>query len=890
MKRPSLILATLLLGLAATAGAVTTTPSHTGTPTPATPTPTPTRTAATPSATPTRTPATPSPTPTRTSTPAQTPTPAGPVNTLATGVTYATEATARVNGVKIKVAPDGSVWFLEATADRISVLRGTTITYWQLRSTDQLGANPVDFEIDGDTIWFIESGESTLPAGTCAYASLNTVTGALTEWVIPGSIPAAFYRAPDGKVWFPQSSSRLQSFDPATLQVVDYRSQATFAYADMAVGPDGVFWLADFGNNRIVKFDPKKPTEETFWTFFDPSIRLNPSQIELDEDGFLWLSLVSASSIARFDPNTNSLLSYPGLSQALHFDRFQSRLYVTSALSAFNLWALDPNVGAPNLSVLTPATFSVNSIPDPIAVTVMNSTITPTTFATAETPIPSGEIKVIQGGAFGSLATQLTSFTHSYGLTVADGYIWTGMDGALARLVFNAVGGPTDQSVPVATSLPGDPNSRIRIDLTLSNRGTGTINGNALYLLSPGRDPVQANFTLPPGATQFLPDAFGNGPFPRLFNGAVRMRVTSGTAADLVASVRSTRVLPTGGTFGYAIPGANAAASLNAGSKTTLFTGSRTSETSILGVYTLNGGVGTLTLVKPDGTVRGVPRSFNLAINTLEEFNPASSAFGVDPESGDVIQVSVTSGSLQAYVNILDNGTQDIASALPVAASTDSVLPNAGEVLGGGDKSFVSDLFLSNPDGGKSASVSVAFYPYPAGAPQVATVPLGPGQSQTIQDFLPTLFGVSTGQGSFLITSNIPVAAAARIASRYISGDFAAFAPAVDGASGLNGKSAATIGLAQTASRRTNLLLYNRGVAGSITVTGFRSDGTLAGSIAVPLADHASGRLNSVFSALGVANQAAGRIRIDAPVGMNVFAWTAEVDGFTGDLEIAAPR
>ena len=263
----------------------------------------------------------------------------------------------------------------------------------------------------------------------------------------------------------------------------------------------------------------------------------------------------------------------------------------------------------------------------------------------------------------------------------------------------------------------------------------------------------------------------------------------------------------------------------------------------------------------------------------------------MDLEPGDVVRVSVTAGSLQAYVNILDTGTLDIANSLPVAARTDAVIPNAGEVLGGGDKSFVSDLFLSNPDPEKTAQVSVAFYPYlVTGSPSVATVSLAPGESQTIANFLPTLFGVSTGQGAFLITSDIPVASAARRASRYVTGDFAGFAPTIDGASGLNGASAAAIGVPQTATRRTNLLLYNRGLAGSVTVTGFRSDGTLAGSIAVPLGDHTSGRLNSVFSALGVADQAAGRIRIDAPEGMNVYAWTAEVDGFTGDLEIAPPR
>ena len=120
MQRSLLPLAVFLFGLAAAAA-------------PQTPTPTPT-----PSRTPTGT-ATPGPSPTPTVSPTPTATP-GVTYTTPSGVTYATESSARANGVKVQVAPDGAVWFLEATADRISVLRGEAITYWQLRPTDQLGS------------------------------------------------------------------------------------------------------------------------------------------------------------------------------------------------------------------------------------------------------------------------------------------------------------------------------------------------------------------------------------------------------------------------------------------------------------------------------------------------------------------------------------------------------------------------------------------------------------------------------------------------------------------------------------------------------------------------------------------------------------------------------
>ena len=124
----------------------------------------------------------------------------------------------------------------------------------------------------------------------------------------------------------------------------------------------------------------------------------------------------------------------------------------------------------------------------------------------------------------------------------------------------------------------------------------------------------------------------------------MRIRVPTAGAPDLLASVRTTRVIPGGATFGFELPAAGAAASLTPGATRTLFTGARETDLSVLGLYSLAGGTGTLTLVAPDGTVRGT-RAFNLATNTQQEFNPAASAFGVDPEPGDVVRIAVTTGS-----------------------------------------------------------------------------------------------------------------------------------------------------------------------------------------------------------------------------------------------------
>ena len=178
-----------------------------------------------------------------------------PVTPVPTGALLATENAHAVTGVRIVPQPDGTIWFLIPSNDRIVQLQtdGVTFKQWQIRDDNNIGANPVDLQVDGTTIWFIENGESQIDAGYSAFGRLDTTTGALREWVVPGSKPAGFYRAPDGKVWLPETNGRLQSLDLNTLQVIDYRSTETFAYSDVVPGPDGALWMTDFGNNRIVQ-------------------------------------------------------------------------------------------------------------------------------------------------------------------------------------------------------------------------------------------------------------------------------------------------------------------------------------------------------------------------------------------------------------------------------------------------------------------------------------------------------------------------------------------------------------------------------------------------------------------------------------------------------------
>ena len=96
--------------------------------------------------------------------------------------------------------------------DRIVKLKDGVMTEWPLRPPDQIGANPVDLQIDGDTVWFIDNGESNIDAGKSIVAKLDTTTGLMREWILPTSRPADFCRSPDGQsIWVAQTAGRARN-------------------------------------------------------------------------------------------------------------------------------------------------------------------------------------------------------------------------------------------------------------------------------------------------------------------------------------------------------------------------------------------------------------------------------------------------------------------------------------------------------------------------------------------------------------------------------------------------------------------------------------------------------------------------------------------------------
>jgi hypothetical protein len=423
----------------------------------------------------------------------------------------------------------------------------------------------------------------------------------------------------------------------------------------------------------------------------------------------------------------------------------------------------------------------------------------------------------------------------------------------------------------------------------LHNASEQAISGELLYLFSPGFFPVRQTFSLGPGGTALVPDVFGDlGSSTIPVTGPIRVHVTSGPAESLEVSVRTAQAREDGGSFGYSTPAFSPAETLGEGASRTLLTGFRESETSVFGFYSPTGAEAVFTLVAPDGTVRG-ELPISVTSNVDEEFSPAASAFGVPAEPGDVIRVSVGSGTLLPWVRIIDGGSKDTALSLPARELASATFPNVGNALGLFDTIFLSDLLVSNPSS-SAASVTFTYFPLDPSEPsKTQRFTLGAGESHAFEFLLPTIFQVDPAQGAIRVDSDVPIVSAVRIAARRPEGDFATLALPIASDAAITTGSGNAFAI-QTASRRTNLVLFNGGVAGIVTVRAMNGNNDEIGHLSVEVGSLESVRLDSILTSLGAGEEPNAVLVVQGSDGMELFAWAAQVDGPTGDVEIEALR
>ncbi|MBN1136043.1 MAG: hypothetical protein JXM73_05635 [Anaerolineae bacterium] len=79
--------------------------------------------------------------------------------------------------------------------------------------------------------------------------------------------------------------------------------------AQIAIDPaDGVVWISERDGNQISRFDPQT---ETFVTYTIPMTDSQPWGLAVDASGDVWFAEMTGNRIGRFDPQTGTFVEYP---------------------------------------------------------------------------------------------------------------------------------------------------------------------------------------------------------------------------------------------------------------------------------------------------------------------------------------------------------------------------------------------------------------------------------------------------------------------------------------------------------------------------------------------------------------------------------------------------
>jgi len=193
----------------------------------------------------------------------------------------------------------GMVWTTgngNGTIGKLDPATGKMIEY----KTPSGGGGPHTLVITDDqgTIWFtMQSGNKV--------ASLDTKTGAIREYASSGG-PYGLSLDRAGNVWFCRmGDNKMGRLDPKTGQMSEVDMGRGSRPRRVATAPDGMLWVALYGNGRMAKLDPQAMKVVKTWAL--PAGDAGPYAVTVDGGGMVWVNEINTDTVVRFDPQSERM-------------------------------------------------------------------------------------------------------------------------------------------------------------------------------------------------------------------------------------------------------------------------------------------------------------------------------------------------------------------------------------------------------------------------------------------------------------------------------------------------------------------------------------------------------------------------------------------------------
>ncbi|MDP2241283.1 MAG: PQQ-binding-like beta-propeller repeat protein [Burkholderiales bacterium] len=199
----------------------------------------------------------------------------------------------------VLVEKQGLVWTTGNGNGTIGRLDPTTATITEFK-TPSGGGGPHTLVITNDnaTIWFtMQSGDKI--------ASLDTKTGAIREYQTSGG-PYGLSLDKAGNVWFCRMGDNMMGkLDPKTGKMSEVDTGRGSRPRRVATAPDGMLWIALYGNGKLAKLDPS--AMKVVKKYQLPAGDAGPYAVAVDGGGMVWVNEINTDTVVRFNPKTEQM-------------------------------------------------------------------------------------------------------------------------------------------------------------------------------------------------------------------------------------------------------------------------------------------------------------------------------------------------------------------------------------------------------------------------------------------------------------------------------------------------------------------------------------------------------------------------------------------------------